>query len=140
MLTAHFNSLCPPSDTAIYSWLKRYCTADCSDDLYHFILLTTFTKCLLTIFTRSILMIRARDFSPLLGVVVCFLAASVTLYTTASSLSSRLEDGYVFLSIFTQLYLSVCYVYMYRRIPRLRPPFLHASIGQKWGGGLYAGS
>ena len=29
---------------------------------------------------------------------------------------------------------------IYRRIPRLRPPFLHASIGQKWGGGLYAGS
>ena len=30
--------------------------------------------------------------------------------------------------------------YMYRRIPRLRPPFVHARIGQKWGGGLYAGS
>ena len=30
---------------------------------------------------------------------------------------------------------------MYRRIPRLRPPpFVHARIGQKWGGGLYAGS
>jgi hypothetical protein len=27
----------------------------------------------------------------------------------------------------------------YRRIPRLRPPFLHASIGHKWWGGLYAG-
>ena len=30
--------------------------------------------------------------------------------------------------------------YIYRRIPRLRPPFVHARIGQKWGGGLYAGS
>ena len=29
---------------------------------------------------------------------------------------------------------------IYRRIPRLRPPFVHARIGQKWGGGLYAGS
>ena len=29
---------------------------------------------------------------------------------------------------------------MYRRILRLRPPFVHARIGQKWGGGLYAGS
>ena len=26
----------------------------------------------------------------------------------------------------------------YRRIPRLCPPFMHARIGQKWGGGLYA--
>ena len=73
-------------------------------------------------------MIRARDFSPLLGVVVCFLVASVTLYITASSLSSRLEDGYVFclysindiaswrmgmsFNIFN-MYLSVCYMYMY---------------------------
>ena len=32
-------------------------------------------------------------------------------------------------------------MYMYYcRIPRLRSPFVHASIGQKWGGGLYAGS
>ena len=31
-------------------------------------------------------------------------------------------------------------IFMYRRIPRLRPPFVHARIGQKWGGGLYAGS
>ena len=33
-----------------------------------------------------------------------------------------------------------CYIHVYCRIPRLRPPFLHARIGQKWGGGLYAGS
>ena len=52
-------------------------------------------------------MIRGRDFSPLLGVVVCFLVASVSLYTTASSLSSRLEDGFVFLSVFNKC-ISVC--------------------------------
>ena len=33
-----------------------------------------------------------------------------------------------------------CQVHTYRRIPRIRPPFVHARIGQKWGGGLYAGS
>ena len=33
------------------------------------------------------------------------------------------------------------FVYIYRRISRLRPPpFVHARIRQKWGGGLYAGS
>ena len=30
--------------------------------------------------------------------------------------------------------------FIYRRIPQLRPPFVHASFGQKWGGGLFAGS
>ena len=28
----------------------------------------------------------------------------------------------------------------YRRIPRLRPPFVHASIRQNMGGGVFAGS
>ena len=59
-------------------------------------------------------MIRARDFSPLLGLVVCFLAASVALYTTASSLSSRLEDGYVFLSIFNKIsFVSQCVLHVH---------------------------
>ena len=36
----------------------------------------------------------------------------------------------------------ICHLSLYyRRIPRLHPPpFVHTRIGQKWGGGLYAGS
>ena len=37
--------------------------------------------------------------------------------------------------------MELCKSGLYRRIPRLRPPpLVHARIGQKWGGGLYAGS
>ena len=31
------------------------------------------------------------------------------------------------------------YTNMYHRIQQLRPPFVHASIGQNGGGGLFAG-
>ena len=59
----------------------------------------TITLCMARIMIRA----RVRDFSPLLGVVVCFLAASGALYAVASSLSSRLEHGYVFQSIECQI-------------------------------------